>query len=188
MGVGSTFQFTVQLKLGSELEVREPVDLDNALVVLVDDNATNRRILTEMLQRWQMQVWATESPTEAYDKLQDVCQRGDASPLLLTDMQMPELDGLGLARRVRADALLAEVPIIVLTSGVRDGELGECKEAGVNAHLMKPVKQSELLNEILNVLGRTTKAVAPAAPLPRASTCPRPNVPSEASAGPSGAS
>ena len=133
-------------------------DLDGVPVVIVDDNATNRLILNETLLSWGMEVHAAESAPKAMELLSTRVEAGQNSPLLISDIHMPEMDGFTLAERVRSDPRLEETRIILLTSGVRPGNLVRSEELGVKAHLMKPVKRSELLEAIWQALGTVTIA------------------------------
>jgi CheY-like chemotaxis protein len=120
---------------------------------VVDDNATNRRILNDILQSWRMQVTAAADGPQALATLFRIQKQGERIPLVITDVNMPAMDGFQLAERIRESAQLGDTLIIMLTSGSRAGDMGRCQELGVAAHLMKPVKQSELLNAIMLAVG-----------------------------------
>jgi CheY-like chemotaxis protein/HPt (histidine-containing phosphotransfer) domain-containing protein len=123
-----------------------------------------------MLQSWRMKPVAVEGARQALAELRRVAGAGAPYPLVLLDSQMPDVDGFALAGQIRAEPALAGVSILMLVSSDRQGSGERCREAGVSACLMKPVKQSELLDTILELLhgreGRLPAAVLPAAPAP----------------------
>ncbi|OYW17843.1 MAG: hypothetical protein B7Z55_11745, partial [Planctomycetales bacterium 12-60-4] len=159
VGRGSTFHFTVALQTATQDHHDEPhsPDLQGLPLVVVDDNETNRRILKEMLQSWGMSVETVESGPQAIAALQKSMQQHQGIPLVITDVNMPEMDGFTLVERLRSMNPLQETIIIMLTSGGRQGDARRCAELGVSAHLMKPVKQSELLEAIMVAAGRQTR-------------------------------
>ena len=150
-GQGSTFHFTVELPASSQAPYsREWSDLRSGSVLVVDDNETNRRILREVLQSWGMSVETVEGGTAAIALLQRKLAEGESLPLVISDVNMPEMDGFMLAEKLRSMAApLRETVIIMLTSGGRQGDLERCEELNIASHLMKPVKQSELLEAIM---------------------------------------
>jgi CheY-like chemotaxis protein/HPt (histidine-containing phosphotransfer) domain-containing protein len=123
--------------------------------LVVDDNATNRRLLDEMLKNWGLEPVAASGATEALDYMRYAVRQGRPFQLLLTDINMPEADGFSLVQDIRRDSELAATPVIVLTSGDRPGDIARGKELGVGGYLVKPVKQSELFDSIVAVLGVT---------------------------------
>jgi len=127
-------------------------------VLIVDDNATNRLILEEMTRNWGMHPTSVQSAREAINVLQQAQKAGAKMPLVLSDVNMPEVDGLTLTKWIRQDPALADTTVIILTSGVHSDDLKRCEELKVAAHLMKPVKQSELLGIIEMSLGGATAA------------------------------
>ncbi len=165
-GRGSTFSFTARLQ-AVEGEAPEATpdfpDLSDMAVLVVDDNDTNRIILQEMLTNWGMKPAAVGSGVEALGKLQRAVQEGRPFRIALFDAMMPEMDGFVLTQKVREVRELREMPIIMLSSMGLRGEGLKYKEAGICAYLTKPVKQSELLDTILNVLAdRLSNRPAPA--------------------------
>jgi CheY-like chemotaxis protein len=117
-------------------------------VLIVDDNETNRFILTEVLRNWRMHPTAVSGGREALDTLLRMSGEGKPFPLVLTDVNMPHMDGYTLAARVREVAEIADTVIIALTSSGRAEDAERRKQVGMAAELLKPVKQSELLNAI----------------------------------------
>src|SRR5205823_15020744 len=128
----------------------------------VDDNATNRRILEEWLRDWQMSPTAVGDGVTAVDALWHGIASGCPYGLVLLDARMPDVDGLAVAARIRERAELSATPIILLTSGDRPGDLVRFRELRVNAHLLKPVQQDELLETIYRVMSRTNGNATPA--------------------------
>ncbi len=160
LGKGSTFRFSA--KFGQDSSHSPSADFDvaqfhNTSILIVDDNATNRRILVEVLTAWGIAVHAVESGKAALDYLQILLQKSplQSLPVLLTDYNMPEMDGAMLCSEVRRDARLSEAKIIVLSSsvGVAQGEFGDLNIA---AFLYKPIKQSELFNALVSTVGAFT--------------------------------
>ncbi|HYT94492.1 MAG TPA: response regulator, partial [Gemmataceae bacterium] len=120
-------------------------------MLVVDDNATNRRILEEWLRGWQMKPVAVGDGVAAMDALWHAAACGRPYALVLLDARMPDADGLALAAQIRKRAELSATLIILLTSGDRPGDLPRVREQRVNAHLLKPVQQDELLETIYRV-------------------------------------
>jgi PAS domain S-box-containing protein len=166
-GEGSTFHFTVRLRLQdrspSRLLPRRPLDVEGLEVLVVDDNATNRRILAELLGSWSMKPLPVDNAREALAELTAAADANKTFPLVLLDAHMPEQDGFALAAEIRARPHLGEPKLILLTSGNR-GEDGErCRELGIGQCLIKPVKPSDLLDAIVRALVVETNV----APSPR---------------------
>ena len=153
-GKGSAFHFTARLGVGKAAEPTQPiatVALAGLNALVVDDNATNRRILQEMLKSWGMRPTLAESSAAA---LECVKQARDPFALILSDVNMPDMDGFTLLERLRQVAYpKVEPKVIVLTSAGQRGDAARCRELGVAAYLTKPVSQSELLDGIVRVLG-----------------------------------
>ena len=162
VGKGSTFCFTVQLRPGvaaSSSESLEVSQLAGVPILVVDDNATNRRILEDSLRCWKMAPTVVASAAKAIQTLQQVRGAGAQLPLVLTDAHMPEIDGFGLVERIRKDSSLDGIKIVVLTSGGERGDAARCRTLGVSAYLSKPFDRLELREVLLRVL-----AGDPAAP------------------------
>lgn len=156
---GSTFHFTVRVGRRDVPENSRtssiPVDLHDLRVLIVDDNATNRRILEEVLTNWQMKPVSVESGKDALAELTRATEAGGAYSLVLLDAQMPGMDGFDVAQKIVEDPNTAHCTIMMLTSSGQYGDIARCKELGVSAHMTKPIKQSELFDGIINVLGKT---------------------------------
>jgi signal transduction histidine kinase/DNA-binding response OmpR family regulator len=154
-GKGSTFWFTAQF----EKQTGAPTSagggaksLRGVKVLVVDDNDTNREILRHQLAAWDMQIDSAASGSEALGSLQAAVHAGAPFDLALLDMQMPGMDGVLLARTIKAEASIAQTRLIMLTSlgsGFRPEEL---KAAGLDAYLLKPVRQSRLKDTLIEVV------------------------------------
>jgi PAS domain S-box-containing protein len=155
VGKGSTFYFTVQVgqgetELPSEaLGVRQ---LAGVPVLVVDDNATNRRILAESLIHLKMVPTAVESAAAAMKALQQAQESGAQLPLVLTDANMPEVDGYGLVEAIRQNPSFSNVRIVILTSGGKRGDASRSETLGIAAYLSKPFDRLELREVLLHVL------------------------------------
>jgi CheY-like chemotaxis protein len=119
----------------------------------VDDNSTNRLILEEMTRNWGMDPVAVSGAREALEYLGQAHKSGNRVQLVLSDVNMPDVDGLTLTDWIRQDADLAATIVIVLTSSAHPDHLQRCEELEVAGHLMKPIKQSELYDAICMSLG-----------------------------------
>ena len=163
-GRGSTFHFSARFGLGSAgtVQATDPsAELRGVRALIVDDNATNRRILAEMVRSWGLRALTVPGVEAALDALRRGIRGGDPVRLVLSDVQMPEADGFELARAVNDDPVFGHPPIVLLTSGgLPDAAMADA--AGVAASLFKPVKHSELLETIQAVMG-VAPARAPAA-------------------------
>jgi PAS domain S-box-containing protein len=155
-GGGAVLTFTAELPPVADERTPAPADpaaLAGRRVLVVDDNATNRLVLREMLASWRCAVVEASDAWEALDQLRAAAGSPDAIELALVDFQMPEMDGMALAREVRADGRLVSVPLVLLTSIPNHLEVST--ESGVFAAcLTKPIRQSALLETIASVLAR----------------------------------
>jgi two-component system, sensor histidine kinase and response regulator len=160
-GRGSTFTFTARFGLQPHppetAAAPPPVVLRDLPVLIVDDNATNRHIMDDWLRGWQMKPAAVGDGLAALDALWHGAACGRPYALVLLDARMPDVDGLALAAQIRQRAELSATRIILLTSGDRPGDLARSRELRVDAHLLKPVQQVELLETIYRVMNRTER-------------------------------
>lgn len=155
-GKGTTFSFTVQFRHApavSQTAPAPPTKVRGTPALVVDDNATNRHILDNMLRNWGMKPTDARSGQEALRLLQEAQTSGDPIRLVLTDVNMPEMDGFTLAQRIKEDEQLNHAIIMMLTSGDRQGDITKCEKLGISAYLMKPIKQSELFDAIVSAFG-----------------------------------
>jgi len=157
VGQGSTFWFTARFsrqkdkdKMGDKM----PAGLRGLPLLVVDDNATNRDILEEVLFSWHMQPTTVSSGQEALAAMIRASADGKPFSLALIDDQMPETDGFTLAQRIRRNPKLNGSAIIMLISASQWRSATRARQPGVAAYLSKPVKQSDLLDTIFSVLGK----------------------------------
>jgi len=152
VGRGSTFRFTVHLGLQTEPTGMsicvEVSSLKDVPVLVVDDNATNRRVLAQMLTGWHMKPVSVDSAAAAIEEMKRAHKSGAPFDVVLIDYMMPDIDGFQLAEQIKGDQDLRESTLIMLTSAGERGHAAKCVELGIAAYLMKPVRQSELLEII----------------------------------------
>jgi signal transduction histidine kinase/CheY-like chemotaxis protein len=146
-GRGSRFQVTISVgtasDTGEECHQTNEVPLEGVSVLVVDDNSTNRRILEEQLRGWGMRPETAAGARDALSLIRARTDRGNPFDILLTDLHMPEMDGFGLVEELRR-ASTATRPILMLTSGERQGDRARSRELGIAAYLTKPVRRCEL--------------------------------------------
>ena len=118
---------------------------------MVDDNATNRRILEEMLKSWHMKPTVVASGWEALVEMKRAAKAGSPYQLVLLDCMMPEMDGFMVADRIGQQADFGDPPIIMLTSAARPGDAEKCRQFGMSRYLTKPVMHSEMLDAVAAV-------------------------------------
>jgi len=160
-GRGSTFWFTVVLETlpgRSFSPDRSNADLQGVRVLIVDDNATNRRVFSKMLEGFGCNVTAVSSGTEVMPALFRGLLTNTPYKLVLMDMQMPPIDGEVTLRMIRNEPLTQNVKVVILTSMGRRNELGRLSELGVSGYLLKPIKQSQLYETLLSVVGVETRS------------------------------
>jgi CheY-like chemotaxis protein/HPt (histidine-containing phosphotransfer) domain-containing protein len=168
-GVGSTFHFTARFGLaeGPPAPVHLAEDLEGLPVLVVDDNATNRLILEEMLANWRMRPTTVASGPAALAELERAWAAHAPYPLVLLDALMPEMDGYTLARLVKQHPCLGDTTILMLSSA--EGSAALARELAIAACLIKPIKQSELFDAIRVAVGAAQgpEEVPAEAPAPR---------------------
>src|SRR5262249_26750308 len=132
-GQGSTFHFRARLGRSRAPAAAPlgPEGLRNLPVLVVDDNATNRLLLEELLHGWQMRPVAVGSGPAALGELDRAGKDGSPFPLLLVDAVMPEMDGFALLERVRQHPGLTGGVVMMLSSGDRQGDAARCRQLGV---------------------------------------------------------
>ena len=158
VGQGTQFHFALPLgvtdtKLTVVGAIAPPDVMRGVKVLVVDDNSTNRRILGGMLARWEMRPTLVEGGEEALVQIAEAAQVGARYGLILTDMRMPRMDGFELIERIRQRPEVLTATIIMLTSACYRGDAERCRELGVSAYLLKPIRQSELREAVARVLG-----------------------------------
>jgi two-component system, sensor histidine kinase and response regulator len=163
---GSTFhfmlRFTLQQHQVTDSEPVTPIDVRDLPVLVVDDNETNRRILCELLNRWQMRPTTVSNGPEALSLLERSQRAGTPFPLLLVDARMPDMDGFALAARIQQDPHLAGATILMLSSSDLAGDATRCRELGIAVYLTKPITQAELWDAIMTALHVPHREATPA--------------------------
>jgi two-component system, sensor histidine kinase and response regulator len=157
-GRGSTFHFTVQANLLAD-EAHESdvplVELHDMRVLVVDDNATNRRIFEKTLETWKMQATLVSNGPDALLAVREAEERGAPFALVLLDANMPGMDGFAVARELIGRAASHPPTIMMLTSSGEPQDSERCRKLGIASFLVKPVEQAALCQAILETLGRT---------------------------------
>ncbi|HET7270373.1 MAG TPA: response regulator, partial [Rubrobacter sp.] len=155
-GEGSTLWFEVPFATQPEAagRLRRPhPDLGDLRVLVVDDNATNRQIVHQLVVSWNMRNGMAGDAQGALELLRLAAENGEPYDVAILDMQMPGVDGIQLARTIKEDATICSTRLILLTSvGVR-GDAARARRAGIDAYLTKPVRQSHLYDAIATVTG-----------------------------------
>jgi predicted ATPase/signal transduction histidine kinase/CheY-like chemotaxis protein len=155
LGKGSSFWFTARVEKSAPNATRTyDGDLSAVRALVVDDNATNREILCRQIQAWKMQPTSAQSGPDALQKLRKAVDEGMPYNLALLDVQMPGMDGLALAREIKADASIAETRLVVLTSLGQPYSTEELKLDKIEAYLVKPIKQSRLFDCLVDAMGK----------------------------------
>jgi PAS domain S-box-containing protein len=151
-GEGSTFWFVIDLPRANSKTHRAvmPVDVTGARVLIVDDNAANRTILSEQMRSWGFDSCAAESGAEAIQVLKAAAGLGLKVDCVLLDFQMPNMNGAQVARIVRDTPEIADTPIVMLTSV--DHSPTNYRDLAINAHIVKPARSSELLETLVSVV------------------------------------
>ncbi len=164
VGRGSTFHFTAMFgrpkAQAPASDAKRPQALEGLRILVVDDNETNRRILEEMLASWHMKPEATSDARAAIARLQKASP-GERFHVVISDSQMPDVDGFALARWIKQDRQLRSIPVVLLTSAGQAGDAERCRRIGVDAYLTKPVKHSDLLDTLVTLVGVSTRRRLP---------------------------
>jgi signal transduction histidine kinase/CheY-like chemotaxis protein/HPt (histidine-containing phosphotransfer) domain-containing protein len=171
-GVGSTFWFTGRFGMSTAVPqvVRSGPELEGRRVLIVDDNATNRRILATQVESWGMIPTAAGGGAEALDLLGTAALSGPTFDVAILDLQMPDMDGLQLSASIKADPRLASLPIVILTSLGQRGHAAAAEKAGVAGYLTKPVRRAHLERCLVAVIGGGSVSSTRIASTPPAAT------------------
>lgn len=175
-GKGSTFWFTARFEVvanGASAPPPLPADLRGRRVLVVDDHPTNRLLLEHQLTNWGIVTECADSGFQALSQLRAAAARRQLYDAAILDMQMPVMDGLALARTIKADPELNAISLVMLTSLSQGGDAAKARAAGFMAYLTKPVRQRELRECLMQVLHPMPQASRPcdgppAAPTPTA--------------------
>ncbi len=164
---GSTFHFTAEFGIDADQHLHEPAELNSLLdlpVLVVDDNFTNRRILSEMLQHWRMQPVLADSAAAARQALQTAAESRHPIRLILLDHHMPGEDGFHFVESVSSLLKRERCAIIMISSASSPINADLCQKHGIGRFMTKPVIASELLDEVLRQFGRYTTVASPSPP------------------------
>jgi CheY-like chemotaxis protein len=160
---GSTFCFTARFK-PAEMTSQEkisPANLAGVPVLIVDDNLTNRRILAQTVAAWGMVAVTAENGPSALERLTTAAEGDFPFAIVLVDSKMPGMDGFNLIERMAENAKISAQPILMLTSDNYNNTALQCREAGIQQYLLKPVMPPELLRALEAAMGeRTANKVA----------------------------
>ncbi len=158
-GSGSTFWFTILMKKSPATDKRHatrelPVDIQGKRILAVDDNRTNRKILNSYLSSWQCRVELASGASQALKILSQAAENNQPFDMAIIDYMMPYMDGEALGRAIKEHPRLKEVRLMLLTSrGIR-GDAARARDAGFDAYLTKPIKQSQMFDAVVSVFGR----------------------------------
>ena len=161
LGLGSTFHFIVQFPKHSEVvqTIRKCLaELKGMPVLIVDDNATNRAMLEELLANWQMRPESANDGFAAIAALKRALVTDVPFPLVLLDVCMPVLHGFDVAEQIKRDRELGGTRVVMLTSAERKGNASRSRTLGISSYLRKPIMQTELFDAICEALGSATPA------------------------------
>ena len=157
VGQGSTFSFRLPLLKATNFEPIPPVEnsqLEGLNLLIVEDNDTNRDILLNHALSWGMLVRTVPSALSALDLLRSPEASQKPFDLAIIDMKMAGMNGLELGKRMKADPILAQIPLVMVTSTLFRGEAFEAKNTGFAAYLIKPIRKADLYKTLLNALSR----------------------------------
>lgn len=158
-GRGSRFWFTAVFEKQARPQqqiLALATDLEDLHVLVVDDNATNRSVLTKLVAGFGCRAESAVSGPAGIDLLREALAENDPFRVLLLDMQMPDMDGQHTASQIKADLELNELKILILTSIGQRGDAARFADLGCDGYLLKPIKQRQLFEALLAVVGRTS--------------------------------
>jgi PAS domain S-box-containing protein len=161
---GSTFHFSLDMPTTSGKALawyQKTGSIENMAVLVVDDNDTNRRLLTQMLTNWHMRPLAVANGELALAELARAAQADTPYALAVLDVQMPGMDGFELVQRMRGQAQTTTMTVMMLSSQGQRGDARRCRDLGVASYLSKPVSQSDLLDAIMTALGEPLQTETP---------------------------
>jgi signal transduction histidine kinase/DNA-binding response OmpR family regulator len=175
-GAGSTFWFTAELEnqtdqvAGQTNAEREHGELTGTRVLIVDDNETSRLLMVQQTTAWKFRPHCVSGGKEALAELRRAALAGEPYELAILDLVMPGMDGLTLARNIKADASIAATRLVMLTSWQSRVEPATLEAAGIQAYMVKPVKQSQFYDCLATAMARpsliqvkaTTSSISPA--------------------------
>ena len=154
-GKGSTFWFTVKVANTNTPSAKKTFgNLQNQKILVVDDNLTNRALLGQLLTKWQVEHTLVDSGHKALEKLTEESSKGTPYHIAILDMQMPQMDGIQLANKIKGDSqLFKDTRLMMLTSQGKRGDADRLKAIGFNGYLNKPIDQTILYNTLMTIAG-----------------------------------
>lgn len=161
VGQGSKFEFVIPFEKQLHPVVNQSaqfltVSLNGMKLLVVDDNATNRKIIRHQVFAWGMHVDEAEGATAALKALQNAASQGNPYDIVILDMQMPEIDGEMLAQQIKANSMLSSSRLIMMTSLCHRRGIDRLSKLGFSAYLVKPVKQSRLFDCLMEVMNQSS--------------------------------
>ena len=160
LGVGSVFSFDAMFTIGKAAHSGpSTVELEGISVLIVDDNATNLRLLGKLLKKWGMNPSSASSAAEALALATQAHQAGQPFRLVLLDAMMPKVDGFDLAQQFQHAPEMSGAVMMMLSSAGMRGDAQRCRELGVQAYLTKPIDQQELFEAMRIALGAHSDSV-----------------------------
>jgi CheY-like chemotaxis protein/HPt (histidine-containing phosphotransfer) domain-containing protein len=152
VGRGSVFHFTTVLALGNGISGSKPTQLSGLRALVVDDNSTNRAMLQEMLTNWQVRTNSASTLDAALTAVEAACREQDPYSVVLLDSSMPGSDPVAAAETIRRNPATAATKLLLLMAGAEMGDVARCRQMGIDAVVLKPVRQSSLFNSILSAI------------------------------------
>ncbi len=164
-GQGSSFWFTAVFEKQVKPPTEEliPIQISDLRILGVDDNATNRMIVSKMLENQDCHIAIAASGKEALTVLRSAALSGNPFQVVLLDMQMPEMDGEHTLKEIKNDPLIRDVQVIILTSMGHRGDATRLEAMGCAGYLLKPIRQMQLVDAIATVASRKSLAGLPGA-------------------------
>jgi signal transduction histidine kinase/DNA-binding response OmpR family regulator/HAMP domain-containing protein len=154
-GEGSTFYFNLKLPVARDItddhDKRPDIDIAQIRILIVDDNAINRKVLSERLDRWNINWVEASSAKEALKILNHSIEKNQPFDIAILDHQMPDMDGEQLGKTIKENPLLNKLILIMLTSIGDRNDVNKYKKMGFASYLTKPIKSSQLFNELVNI-------------------------------------
>ncbi|TWI62664.1 PAS domain S-box-containing protein [Desulfobotulus alkaliphilus] len=160
---GTTFWFTAVFPLQKQQENQKPLipeKLNGLHILVVDDNATNLEILGKNLRSWGAHPTLLSDASSALRTLSESFQTGPPFDLVITDMQMPGMDGKDLGKAIKSNPLLSGIPLVILTSMDQFGDVQLFEKLGFAAYISKPIRRCELLEILQSVMARPSEGTA----------------------------
>lgn len=158
-GRGTTFHFTAEFEIAEDQPAThrfESTSLRGLPTLVVDDNATNRLILQEMLKSWDLEPTVVDGGVAALTELQRAASDGTPYRLVVLDCMMPGMDGFSLAQLIQGNPTLCDPVMIMISSAARPGDSNRCRDSGISRHMTKPVVKSDLFDTIISCMDAET--------------------------------